>query len=67
MTDAMISLKKANPDKYFIPGSTDPYWIPKSIDYFGDTNYLGVLTDRHTAQQLKIIMSLIILKTSWNM
>ena len=45
MTDAMISLKKANPDKYFIPGSTDPYWIPKSIDYFGDTNYLGVLTD----------------------
>ena len=45
MTDAMISLKKANPDKYFIPGSTDPYWIPKSIDYFGDTNYLGVLAD----------------------
>ncbi len=44
-TDAMIALKEANPDKYFIPGSTDPYWIPKNIDYFGDTNFLGVLTD----------------------
>lgn len=45
MTDAMLALKAANPDQYFIPGSTDPYWIPKSIDYFGDTNFLGVLTD----------------------
>ncbi len=45
ITEAMISMKKANPDKYYIPGSTDPYWIPKSIDYLGDTNYLGVLTD----------------------
>jgi ABC-type glycerol-3-phosphate transport system substrate-binding protein len=44
-TDAMIAMKEANPDKYYIPGSTDPYWIPKSIDYLGDTNYLGVLTD----------------------
>lgn len=45
VTDAMIAMKQANPDKYFVPGSTDPYWIPKSIDYLGDTNYLGVLTD----------------------
>ena len=43
-TDAMIVMKQANPDKYFIPGSTYPYWIPKDIDYLGDTNYLGVLT-----------------------
>jgi len=45
LTDAMIAMKEANPDKYYIPGSTDPYWIPKSIDYLGDTNYLGVLAD----------------------
>lgn len=45
VTDAMIAMKEVNPDKYYIPGSTDPYWIPKSIDYLGDTNYLGVLTD----------------------
>lgn len=45
MKDAILQLKEANPDKHFIPGSTDPYWIPKSIDYFGDTNYLGVLTN----------------------
>lgn len=45
MKDAILQLKEANPDKCYIPGSTDPYWIPKSIDYFGDTNYLGVLTN----------------------
>lgn len=45
LTDAMIKLKEASPDKYFIPGSTEPYWVPKDIDYLGDTNYLGVLTD----------------------
>lgn len=45
MSDAILQLKEANPDKYFIPGSTEPYWIPKSIDYLGDTNYLGVLTN----------------------
>lgn len=45
MTDAMIAMKEASPDKYFIPGSTDPYWMPKDIDYFGDSNFLGVLTD----------------------
>lgn len=45
MKDVILQLKEANPDKYFIPGSTDPYWIPKSIDYFGDTNFLGVLTN----------------------
>lgn len=45
LTDAMIAMKQAAPDKYFIPGSTDPYWMPKDIDYLGDTNFLGVLTD----------------------
>ncbi len=45
LTDAMVAMKKANPDHYYVPGSTDPYWVPKSIDYLGDTNYLGVLTD----------------------
>ncbi len=45
LTDAMIQMKEASPDKYFIPGSTQTYWIPKDIDYLGDTNFLGVLTD----------------------
>ena len=45
LTDAMIAMKEANPDHYYVPGSTDPYWVPKSIDYLGDTNYLGVLID----------------------
>lgn len=45
VTDALIDMKAASPASYFIPGSTDPYWIPKDIDYLGDTNFLGVLTD----------------------
>ncbi len=45
MSDTILELKKANPDKFFVPGSTDPYWVPKDIDYLGDTNYLGVLLD----------------------
>lgn len=45
LTTAMLAMKKANPDHYYIPGSTEPYWIPKGIDYLGDSNYLGVLTD----------------------
>lgn len=45
MSDAILKLKKANPNSYYIPGSTQAYWIPKSIDYLGDSNYLGVLTD----------------------
>ncbi len=45
LTDAMIKMKEVSPDSYFIPGSTDPYFVPKDIDYLGDTNYLGVLTD----------------------
>lgn len=45
LTDAMLQMKEASPDKYFIPGSTETYWVPKDIDYLGDTNYLGVLTD----------------------
>ncbi|CRZ33322.1 carbohydrate ABC transporter substrate-binding protein (CUT1 family) [Herbinix hemicellulosilytica] len=45
MSDVILKLKEANPDSYYVPGSTEPYWIPKSIDYLGDTNYLGVLTN----------------------
>ena len=45
ITNVMVKLKEANPDKYYIPGATQTYWIPKSIDYLGDTNFLGVLTD----------------------
>lgn len=45
LTDAMIAMKKANPDHYYVPAATETYWVPKDIDYFGDTNFLGVLTD----------------------
>lgn len=45
MKNVMLELKAANPDKYFVPGSTETYWMPKSIDYLGDTNFLGVLTN----------------------
>ena len=45
LTEVLIKLKEKNPDKYFIPGATEPYWVPKGIDYLGDTNYLGVLMD----------------------
>ncbi len=44
MSEAILKIKEANPNYYYIPGATEPYWIPKSIDYLGDTNYLGVLT-----------------------
>ena len=45
LTPLLLKLKEANPDKYFIAGSTSPYWIPKTIDYLGDNNYLGVILD----------------------
>jgi putative aldouronate transport system substrate-binding protein len=45
MSEAILKIKAANPDSYYIPGSTESYWIPKSIDYLGDTKFLGVLTD----------------------
>lgn len=45
LTEALIKLKDANPDKYFIPGQTVSYFEPKDIDNLGDTNYLGVITD----------------------
>jgi maltose-binding protein MalE len=45
VTEAILKMKKANPDHYYIPGATETYWIPKDIDYLGDTNFLGVLTD----------------------
>lgn len=45
MSEAILKIKEANPDSYYIPGSTEAYWIPKSIDYLGDTNFLGVLTN----------------------
>ena len=45
-TQAMLKMKAVNPDHYYIPGSTEPYWIPKDIDDLGDSsNFLGVLTD----------------------
>jgi ABC-type glycerol-3-phosphate transport system substrate-binding protein len=45
VTAAILKMKEANPDHYYVPGATQTYWIPKDIDYFGDTNFLGVLTD----------------------
>ena len=45
LTPLLLKMKEANPDKYFIAGSTSPYWIPKTIDYLGDNNYLGVILD----------------------
>jgi ABC-type glycerol-3-phosphate transport system substrate-binding protein len=44
-TEAILKMKEANPDNYYIPGATETYWIPKDIDYLADTNFLGVLTD----------------------
>ena len=45
MSDTILKLKEANPDKYFVPGSTELYWFPKNIDNLGDSKYLGVLMD----------------------
>ncbi len=45
MTEALIKMKEANPDHYYIPGATETYYMPKDIDYLGDTYFLGVLTD----------------------
>ena len=46
VTQAMLAMKAANPTHYYIPGSTETYWIPKGIDDLGDSsNFLGVLTD----------------------
>ncbi len=44
-TQAMLAMKAVNPDHYYVPAATETYWVPKDIDYFGDTNFLGVLTD----------------------
>ena len=52
VTTALIAMKDANPDKYYVPGATQTYWIPKDIDYLGDTNYLGVLTDPLNSTQV---------------
>jgi len=45
LTEMLIKCKKASPEAYFIPASSEPYWVPKGIDYLGDTNYMGVLLD----------------------
>ena len=45
VTEVIRKLKEANPDAYYIPGATETYWVPKDIDYLGDTQFLGVLTD----------------------
>lgn len=44
-TQAMLAMKEVNPDHYYIPGATETYYIPKDIDYLGDTYFFGVLTD----------------------
>lgn len=44
-TEAMLKTKEVNPDHYYIPGATETYYIPKDIDYLGDTYFFGVLTD----------------------
>lgn len=44
-TEAMLKLKEANPTHYYIPAATETYWLPKDIDYLGDTMFFGVLTD----------------------
>lgn len=45
VTEAMLAMKAVNPDHYYVPGATETYWVPKDIDYLGDTNFFGVLTD----------------------
>ncbi len=45
VTQAILLMKEVNPDHYYVPGATETYWVPKDIDYLGDTNFLGVLTD----------------------
>jgi len=52
VTTALVAMKEANPDKFFVPGATQTYWIPKDIDYLGDTNFLGVLTDPLNSTQV---------------
>lgn len=44
-TEAMLAMKAANPDHYYVPGATETYWIPKDIDYLADDHFFGVLTD----------------------
>ena len=44
-TEAMLAMKEKNPTHYYIPGATETYYVPKDIDYLGDTNFFGVLTD----------------------
>lgn len=45
VTEALVKMKEANPSAYYVPAATETYWVPKDIDYFGDTLFLGVLTD----------------------
>lgn len=45
VTEALLAMKEVNPDHYYIPGATETYYMPKDIDYLGDTYFLGVLTD----------------------
>lgn len=53
LTPLLLKLKEAHPDKYFIAGSTSPYWIPKTIDYLGDNNYLGVILDPANSSKIE--------------
>ena len=44
-TEAMLKMKEVNPTHYYVPAAMETYWVPKDIDYLGDTNFLGVLCD----------------------
>lgn len=53
LTPYLLKLKEAHPDKYFIAGATSPYWYPKTIDYLGDDNYLGVILDPENSTKIE--------------
>lgn len=44
LTTALIAMKEAHPEAYFIPASgAHQYFWPKGMDYLGDDSYLGVI------------------------
>ena len=53
LTPYLLQMKEANPDKYFIAGSSAPYWYPKTIDYLGDANYLGVILNPENSTKIE--------------
>lgn len=63
MSDTILKLKKTNPDKAYIPGSTQTYWNPKDIDYLGDSNFLGVLLEPTTSTKVENYYESVYFKT----